>query len=214
MLPHFHFSIERWRKNTEYGVWVSTQGRIRLIRNKSYLEPRINGNGYCYVFTDKGPQAVHRLVAYTWLGDKREATYTVDHINSNKRDNSIKNLRWISEENNQGYAQFKTVPQKSTPKESEKTEHVIENESLQFATLFNDRLDEKTRGRTALALWKAHKIDIRGDTINFRDVDDMNSKKNKLAQGIELEKFLGRIMKVANRYKTYCNHFWYVKEIK
>ena len=209
MFPKIHISIERWRKNIEYGVWVSNQGRIRLIKNKTYLEPRINEKGYCYVFTDKGPQAVHRLVAYTWLGDKRETTYTVDHINSNKRDNSAKNLRWMSEENNQDYAQFKNVPQSVTIHEEDTS-----SDQMKFATLFNERLDEKTRGRVALALWKDHKIDIRGDSIDFRDIDDMNNKKNKLAQGVELEKFLGRIMKVANRYKTYCNHFWYVKEVK
>ena len=93
MLPKIHLSVERWRKNTEYGVWVSNQGRVRLLKNKKLLEPRIDKAGYCLVFTDMGAIRVHRLVAYTWLGDRRNEKYTVDHINSNKRDNSIKNLR-------------------------------------------------------------------------------------------------------------------------
>lgn len=106
MLPILHFSIERWRKNEEYGVWVSTHGRIRLIKNKDFLNPRINQNGYCVVFTDKGREFVHRLVAYTWLGGKRNAKYNIDHINSNKRDNSVRNLRWIEVELNQDYARY------------------------------------------------------------------------------------------------------------
>lgn len=106
MLPNFHFSIERWRKNEEYGVWVSTHGRIRLIQNKEFLNIRIDKKGYCTVFTNKGPQLVHRLVAYTWLGGKRNEKYNIDHINSNKRDNSIKNLRWIECELNTAYARY------------------------------------------------------------------------------------------------------------
>lgn len=113
MFPNFHFSIERWRKNKEYGVWVSTHGRIRLIKNKEFLSIRINQKGYCTVFTDKGQEFVHRLVAYTWLGGKRNDKYNIDHINSNKRDNSVKNLRWIEVKLNYAYAQYtQTVTEK------------------------------------------------------------------------------------------------------
>ena len=110
MLPNFHFSIERWRKNEEYGVWVSSLGRVKLIKNKSLLEPRISKDGYCLVFTQKGPQSVHRLVAYTWLGEKRNEKYNIDHINSNKRDNSVSNLRWIEKNLNTEYAQYTLSP--------------------------------------------------------------------------------------------------------
>ena len=106
MLPNIHISIERWKKNEEYGVYVSTLGRIRLIQNKEFLNIRINQDGYCVVFTNKGPQFVHRLVAYTWLGGKRNEKYNIDHINSNKRDNSIKNLRWIEVQLNVDYAKY------------------------------------------------------------------------------------------------------------
>ena len=106
MFPNIHISFERWKKNEEYGVYVSTLGRIRLIQNKEFLNIRINDDGYCVVFTNKGPQYVHRLVAYTWLGGKRNEKYSVDHINSNKRDNSIKNLRWIEAQLNTDYAKY------------------------------------------------------------------------------------------------------------
>ena len=215
MFPRIHISLERWRKNKEFGVWVSNQGRVRLIKNKKYLEPRLNEKGYFYVFTDKGAQAVHRLVAYTWLGDKREATYTVDHINSNKRDNSVSNLRWLAEETNQDYAQYAMVSNKVIEKadKPQKSEPELSDE-LKLATLYNNRLDEKTRGRNALDLYRRHRIDIRADSFEFKDWEDFQKKKNKLAGNIEDEKFLGRIMKVANHHKAYCNHFWYVKELK
>ena len=136
MFPNFHFSIERWRKNTEYGVWVSTEGRIRLIQNKELLNVRIDKKGYCVVFTEKGQQLVHRLVAYTWLGDKRNEKYNIDHINSNKRDNSVKNLRWVKIEINTQYAQY-TQTQLDSIECIEKAEAEVSEKSLR------DRIAQK-----------------------------------------------------------------------
>lgn len=127
MFPNFHFSIERWRKNEEYGVWVSTHGRVRLIQNKEYLNIRINKDGYCVVFTNKGPQFVHRLVAYTWLGGKRNEKYNIDHINSNKRDNSIKNLRWIEINLNTDYAIYTRTDREINEEKEKKVTDSIES---------------------------------------------------------------------------------------
>lgn len=210
MLPIFHFSIERWRKNTEYGVWVSNQGRIRLIKNKNYLEPRVTDRGYCYVFTEKGAMAIHRLVAYTWMGGKRADKYTIDHINTNKRDNSVKNLRWVEEEVNLAYAKFTAAPSEIIEKEPV----VIESDECKFAAIFNPNLDELTRGRAALEMFQKGKLEIRADSFTIKDMEDLEEKKKKIATSMITDKFIGRIIKVANQHKLYCNHFWYVKEIK
>lgn len=139
MFPSFHFSIERWRKNEEYGVWVSTLGRVRLIQNKEFLNVRINQGGYCTVFTSKGAELVHRLVAYTWLGGKRNAKYNIDHINSNKRDNSVKNLRWIEVTLNQQYAVY---TQTSVPIQEElDSVNCIEKQEQEQA---QEQLNDKT----------------------------------------------------------------------
>lgn len=151
MLPNFHFSIERWRKNEEYGVWVSTHGRIRLIQNKEFLNVRINDTGYCVVFTNKGPQPVHRLVAYTWLGGKRNEKYNIDHINSNKRDNSIKNLRWIEVQLNTDYAKYTQTDLKTDSIGSiEQTEDLIKE--------FNS--DPNKSGNILLKLFTENKINL------------------------------------------------------
>ena len=151
MFPNFHISIERWRKNEEYGVWVSTQGRVRLIQNKEFLNIRINEAGYCVVFTNKGPQYVHRLVAYTWLGGKRNEKYNIDHINSNKRDNSIKNLRWIEVQLNTDYAKYTQTNLKMDSIESiEQTEDFIKE--------FNN--DPNKSGNILLKLFTENKINL------------------------------------------------------
>lgn len=212
MLPKIHLSIERWRKNTEYGVWVSNQGRIRLIKNKKFLEPRIDKDGYCLVFTDIGAIKVHRLVAYTWLGDRRNEKYTIDHINSNKRDNRVRNLRWMSEENNLAYAKF---TQCDKDLEETKPQTAIEqDENTVFWKHVNNRnADEVTRGRALLVLFSKGLVTIKTEDGAVPTHNALADMSRKMACGVKLDKFAGRILKAAEKEEKYCYHHWSVERV-
>ena len=213
MLPKIHISIERWRRNTEYGVWVSNMGRIRLIKNKKFLEPRIDKNGYCLVFADAGAIKVHRLVAYTWLGDRRNEKYTIDHINSNKRDNRVKNLRWVSEEINLAYARFTKCDENL---EETKPQAAIEqDENTVFWKHFNNKTtDEVTRGRALLVLFSKGLITIRTNDGPVPTQDALTRMSQQMAGSVKLDKFAGRILKAAEKQEKYCYHDWYVERVE
>ena len=206
MFPQLHFSIERWRKNEEYGVWVSNQGRIRLIKNKEFLTTRVNSKGYLLVFTEKGLISVHRLVAYTWLGDKRNEKYTIDHINFNKRDNSVKNLRWVSAEINQAYAKLTFI--NNTVEETEPQTSTEED----MIIVLNNKLDEKTRGRALKALHKTGKMIIKADNELLTD-ETILQMSHKLGNNANLEDFYGRILKASAAKKKYCGFNWHVEAV-
>lgn len=192
MLPNFHFSIERWRKNIEYGVWVSTEGRVRLIQNKEFLNARIDKSGYCVVFTEKGQQFVHRLVAYTWLGDKRNEKYNIDHINSNKRDNSIKNLRWVKIEINTQYAKY-TQTQLDSVDCIEKAE--AEEKPLR------ERITQK---QVSLLM---------DGKLLFDDYPSI-SKFLKLPNTPPFKVFCTNVLTAIEKDTTYLGHKWEIKECK
>lgn len=102
MLPKIRLVIERWKYNKEYEVYVSTLGNFKN-KKREELKPRIS-KGYCYIRTCKGYKSAHRLVLMTWKPNKFYEVLTVDHLNSNTRDNSLKNLEWVTNEENQARA--------------------------------------------------------------------------------------------------------------
>ena len=87
-------SMEEWKEIPGYAPYeVSSLGRVR--RGEKVLKPGTNLDGYLYVSLYRKSISVHRLVALTFI-PRIEGRDTVDHINQNKLDNKIANLRWAN----------------------------------------------------------------------------------------------------------------------
>lgn len=103
MLPTISLRIERWKFNKDYGIYVSTLGNFK-DRYKRPLPVKIEANGYCKIKTE-APHSpwkfAHRLVMLTWKPIPDAENLTVDHLNHNKRDNSVANLEWVTFTENQ-----------------------------------------------------------------------------------------------------------------
>ena len=101
MFPTISLRIERWKFNKDYGVYVSTLGNFK-DRHKRRLPIKVGFNGYCWVQTEASNPWVltHRLVMFTWKPIPDAERLTVDHLNHNKRDNSLNNLEWVTKEEN------------------------------------------------------------------------------------------------------------------
>ena len=94
ILPKLHISLERWKYNREYDVYVSTLGRLKdkegkicsVCKHEGYLRYR--------------GKPVHRIVAETWIPTPGSAFLTVDHLNHNTFDNRVCNLEVVTKEEN------------------------------------------------------------------------------------------------------------------
>lgn len=99
---NIHFSIERWKWNPDFGIYVSNKGHFRT-RDKRDLPIRIGKKGYCYVHCEGNVnryRLAHRVVMLTWCPMDDAENLTVDHLDHNKRNNAVDNLEWVTAEEN------------------------------------------------------------------------------------------------------------------
>ena len=75
---------------------VSNLGNIRNTKTKRLRKLEMNEKGYLRVKLDK-QYRVHRLVALAFI-ENPENKPEVDHIDGDKRNNKVDNLRWVTGE--------------------------------------------------------------------------------------------------------------------
>lgn len=82
---------------------VSNNGEVKSLRTNKKLKPSIDKDGYAiYVLCESGKKITikgHRLVAETYIPN-REKKPCIDHINGDRKDNRVENLRWVTHKEN------------------------------------------------------------------------------------------------------------------
>ena len=89
---------EIWKKHPRLDIELSTMGRCRSKRvNPSY--GCLRKSGYRDLNVGKKSYKIHRLIAETFL-DNSERKPQVDHIDMNRSNNKLTNLRWATRSEN------------------------------------------------------------------------------------------------------------------
>lgn len=99
--PNYHISNLGIVYTTKVSPRYNPNGEMRVLR------PRIHPSGYLYagLFLGSGPnkkriwKRIHRLVYEAFIG-KIKSGLVIDHMNSNKHDNNITNLRMVTHSEN------------------------------------------------------------------------------------------------------------------
>lgn len=116
IMPRFFINCERWKWNDDLRIYVSTYGHIK-DEHKKNVAAKINGKGYFVVCMNHKVYTVHRLVLMTWRPLPNDGTpMTVDHLDSNRRNNHLENLEWVSQEENWKRANEKLLNDKVASK--------------------------------------------------------------------------------------------------
>lgn len=93
--------MEIWKDIPGYkgSYRIYSTGRVYSLKTERWLRPNIAPNGYYYVNLSNNGKAkthyIHQLVANAFIV-KPDNTLEVDHIDENKLNNNIANLRWVT----------------------------------------------------------------------------------------------------------------------
>ena len=93
----------KMKKHPVLGIMVRSDGLV-LVPSKPghpehWTKGAKDGRGYYHIGFNKKTYAVHRLVAETFIENSKNL-HDIDHIDRDKSNNTIENLRWVTRQQN------------------------------------------------------------------------------------------------------------------
>lgn len=131
-------SEEIWKeiKGYEGHYLVSNKGNVKSIKRNSLIMEGGNLKGYRIISLWKNGigrmYRVHRLVAESFIPNP-DGKPCVDHINGNRSDNRVENLRWVTPKENQN----NPITKEKFRKRKCKAHHTKEVEQLKNGNVIN-----------------------------------------------------------------------------
>lgn len=80
--------------------YLTESGKLFNIKTGAEFIPCINKCGYRKIKINQKTRMIHQLVMEHFGPPKPGPEYQIDHINRNKLDNRIENLRWVTAKEN------------------------------------------------------------------------------------------------------------------
>lgn len=154
---------EKWVQISGYPDYlISDSGRICSLKS-GLLKPSVNSRGYLLVHLEGKPKRLHRLVASEFIPNPEQKPQ-VNHIDGNPLNNSVSNLEWNTNSENQKhrYSELHKTNSKKAVEKVKDTEVV----SVYGSIAECERLEKITKDSLRDIIRK--QIPIKGYTYRFK----------------------------------------------
>jgi len=105
--------MAEWKQISDNFYYVSNNGEVRNSEG-IHLRKHLM-YGYYAVHFNKKNHYIHRLIAEAFLEKDGDKNF-VDHIDRNKKNNNVDNLRWVSRTENNNNREFRETKEKHITK--------------------------------------------------------------------------------------------------
>ena len=123
-IPVIDIEGENWKRIEDTSYEISDCGRLRRKGQRKLINGTLSIDGYVQVNINKQLRRVHRLVAQAFIPNPEDKEL-VDHIDGNRTNNHINNLRWVTAEENAN--NIHRLEQQRLSKEKRETSKKIDN---------------------------------------------------------------------------------------
>ena len=142
---------------------IYEDGRVWSYKYNKFMKPSPNKYGYCYIdlYKDKKRKTfrLHRLVALNFIPNPNNLP-EVDHIDRNKQNNDLSNLRWVTPaENceNAGISKNNKIGEKNISPDHNGYEVKIIRNGIKKAKYFKTLEDARDYRESVLLYYEIHK---------------------------------------------------------
>lgn len=191
----FDDTKENWKVisvNTNYEI--SDKGNIRNIHTKQQIKINITSEGYCVTslsYENKKNYFIHRLVATEFIPNP-ENKVSVDHIDKNRANNSVENLRWATSKEqckNRNYKRKKPQGKKIWKIDNDDNKELFNNIEDAIDFIIENNLTKTLCRKTIFTALKNQLLDrkIKGKSIKlcygykwiYKEIEDLENEEWK-----------------------------------
>ena len=120
--------------NTDYPYQIRKKSKLKILKETQ------TDIGYLVLTLNKKLVYKHRIVAHQFIpNDDPETKIQIDHIDRNRLNNRINNLRWVTaKENNQNKSEYRTQPSEYLYELPETADPILEYNIFKFNRYYFD----------------------------------------------------------------------------
>ena len=166
---------------------INQEGIVFSLISNKILKPQRMSNGYLFVVLRSGGRSysmsIHRLVAIAFIPNKDNLP-CVDHIDGDKTNNLVGNLRWCTQKENLNFPM--AVKNRKSAQSKESCKNKVRQSKMRNDCINQDKpVAAISKDGTFIGSWKSIRVAGKSTSIDYSAISKCCRGKYKTAGGFK-----------------------------